>query len=189
MSGVSLFMALFVVGSTFGFVVATRRRELGLLRLVGATPRQVRRLVLGESGGRGGPRDSCAGCLLATVARPGSWPWWSPHGWSRSTSRWRPGAVAAVGDRRAQRARSSPCSARGAPRSVRRGSPRWLSSGSPSIERRRPSVVQIVVGVLCPGWRRHGRWSLGTAAEPAVRPGRRDPPARGDGDRPLLRRG
>jgi putative ABC transport system permease protein len=49
MSGVSLFMAIFVVGSTFGFVVATRRRQLGLLRLVGATPRQVRRMVLGES--------------------------------------------------------------------------------------------------------------------------------------------
>jgi len=49
MAGVSLFMALFVVASTFGFVVATRRRELGLLRLVGATPRQVRRMVLGEA--------------------------------------------------------------------------------------------------------------------------------------------
>src|SRR5690349_20481582 len=49
MSAVSIFMALFDVGSTFGFVVATRRRELGLLRLVGATGRQVRRLVLGKS--------------------------------------------------------------------------------------------------------------------------------------------
>ncbi|MET8278840.1 FtsX-like permease family protein [Micromonospora sp. NPDC005174] len=49
MSAVSAFMALFVVGSTFGFVVAGRRRELGLLRLVGATPGQVRRLLLGES--------------------------------------------------------------------------------------------------------------------------------------------
>jgi putative ABC transport system permease protein len=37
MSAVSLFLAIFVVGSTFGFVVATRRRELGLLRLIGAT--------------------------------------------------------------------------------------------------------------------------------------------------------
>jgi putative ABC transport system permease protein len=49
MAAVSMFMALFVVASTFGFVVATRRRELGLLRLVGATPRQVRRMVLGEA--------------------------------------------------------------------------------------------------------------------------------------------
>lgn len=69
MSAVSMFMALFVVGSTFGFVVAARRRELGLLRLVGATPRQVRRLVLGESlvvavGA------SAAGALLAAIAAP-----------------------------------------------------------------------------------------------------------------------
>ncbi len=49
MSGVAVFMSIFVVGSTFGFVVATRRRQLGLLRLVGATPRQVRRMILGES--------------------------------------------------------------------------------------------------------------------------------------------
>ena len=50
MSGVALFMAMFVVASTFGFVVAARRRELGMLRLIGATPRQVRRMVLGEAG-------------------------------------------------------------------------------------------------------------------------------------------
>ena len=48
MSAVSLFMAIFVVGSTFGFVVATRRQELGLLRLIGATGRQIRRLVVGD---------------------------------------------------------------------------------------------------------------------------------------------
>jgi putative ABC transport system permease protein len=50
MSGVALFMAVFVVASTFGFVVAARRRELGMLRLIGATPRQVRRMILGEAG-------------------------------------------------------------------------------------------------------------------------------------------
>ena len=50
MSTISLFMALFVVASTFGFVVATRQRELGLLRLVGATPRQIRRMLNGEAG-------------------------------------------------------------------------------------------------------------------------------------------
>ena len=65
MSAVSLFLAIFVVGSTFGFVVATRRRELGLLRVIGATGRQIRRLVLGES-----TVVSLAavvvGCLIAT---------------------------------------------------------------------------------------------------------------------------
>lgn len=43
------FVAVFVVASSFAFSVALRRRELGLLRTVGATPRQVRRLVLREA--------------------------------------------------------------------------------------------------------------------------------------------
>lgn len=49
MSGFSGFIAIFVVASTFSFVVSSRRRELGLLRLIGATPRQIRRMVRGES--------------------------------------------------------------------------------------------------------------------------------------------
>jgi putative ABC transport system permease protein len=67
MAGISLFLALFVVSSTFGFVVATRRRELGLLRLVGATPRQVRTLLLGEAVAVA-TVGTVAGCLLGTVA-------------------------------------------------------------------------------------------------------------------------
>ncbi|WP_239082735.1 FtsX-like permease family protein [Actinoplanes teichomyceticus] len=43
------FVTVFVVASTFAFTVAQRRRELGLLRAVGATPRQVRRMVYGEA--------------------------------------------------------------------------------------------------------------------------------------------
>lgn len=46
---ISAFITMFVVASTFAFVVASRRRELGLLRLVGATPKQVRRMVRGEA--------------------------------------------------------------------------------------------------------------------------------------------
>ncbi len=49
MAGFSGFMAIFVVASTFSFVVSSRRRELGQLRLIGSTPRQVRRMILGES--------------------------------------------------------------------------------------------------------------------------------------------
>lgn len=49
MAGFAGFMAIFVVASTFGFAVTARRRELGLLRLVGATPRQVRRQVRVEA--------------------------------------------------------------------------------------------------------------------------------------------
>src|SRR5215207_2975827 len=43
------FITIFVIASTFAFAVASRRREVGLLRLIGATPRQVRRMVLGEA--------------------------------------------------------------------------------------------------------------------------------------------
>lgn len=49
MAGFSGFIAIFVVASTFSFVVSSRRRELGQLRLIGSTPRQVRRMILGES--------------------------------------------------------------------------------------------------------------------------------------------
>ncbi|WP_328530311.1 FtsX-like permease family protein [Nocardioides sp. NBC_00368] len=66
MAGISLFLALFVVSSTFGFVVATRRRELGLLRLLGATPRQVRTLLLGEAVAVAAV-GTVAGCLLGTA--------------------------------------------------------------------------------------------------------------------------
>ncbi|MEU7608880.1 ABC transporter permease [Micromonospora sp. NPDC049204] len=43
------FVTIFVVASTFAFTIAQRRRELGLLRAVGATGRQVRRMVYVEA--------------------------------------------------------------------------------------------------------------------------------------------
>ena len=43
------FITIFVIASTFAFAVAFRRREVGLLRLIGATPKQVRRMILGEA--------------------------------------------------------------------------------------------------------------------------------------------
>lgn len=46
---ISGFITIFVIASTFAFAVASRRREVGLLRLIGATPRQVKRMVLGEA--------------------------------------------------------------------------------------------------------------------------------------------
>ncbi|WP_087095766.1 FtsX-like permease family protein [Nocardiopsis sp. JB363] len=45
----AVFVSVFVVGTTFTFQVSVRRRELALLRAVGATPGQVRRLLLGEA--------------------------------------------------------------------------------------------------------------------------------------------
>ncbi|MCL9795173.1 FtsX-like permease family protein, partial [Frankia sp. AgKG'84/4] len=47
--GVATFIAGFIVSSTFAFTVAQRRRELALLRLVGASRRQLRTLLFGEA--------------------------------------------------------------------------------------------------------------------------------------------
>ncbi|MBO1334084.1 ABC transporter permease [Streptomyces sp. VRA16 Mangrove soil] len=53
MAGTSLlivaFVAVFVVVATFAFVVDQRRRELALFRSIGATPGQVRRMVIMEA--------------------------------------------------------------------------------------------------------------------------------------------
>ena len=48
-SGLALLAAVFVAGSAVGTSVAARRREIGLLRCVGAGRRHVLRLVLGEA--------------------------------------------------------------------------------------------------------------------------------------------
>jgi putative ABC transport system permease protein len=148
MSAVSMFMALFVVASTFGFVVASRRRELGMLRLVGATPRQVRRLVLGESLVVA-LLASVVGSVLAALAAPGLL--WllhhrgitpvllgTPSPWTATLIAVPTGmAVALTGAWRSSRraARITPMAA-------------LLES---SVERRRVSPMQLLVGVLCLG--------------------------------------
>lgn len=47
--GVSAFLAVFVVSETFAFTIAQRRRDLALLRLIGGSPVQLRRLLLAEA--------------------------------------------------------------------------------------------------------------------------------------------
>lgn len=72
--GVAGFVAVVVISGTFGYAVAARRRELGLLRAAGATPRQARRLVLGgalAASVLASPAGSAAGILLA-----GPWARW-----------------------------------------------------------------------------------------------------------------
>ncbi|GGK81411.1 ABC transporter permease [Sphaerisporangium melleum] len=49
MAALSAFVSVLVVASAFAVGVAQRRREFGLLRAIGATPRQVRRMVYGEA--------------------------------------------------------------------------------------------------------------------------------------------
>ena len=48
-AGISLFVAAFLINNTFNIVLGQRVRELALLRAVGASARQVRGSVLGES--------------------------------------------------------------------------------------------------------------------------------------------
>ncbi|MFJ8754276.1 ABC transporter permease [Streptomyces sp. NPDC102441] len=68
-AGITGFVSVFVVASTFSFAVAQRRREFGLLRTAGATPGQVRRTVVVEALVTGA-LASAAGCLLGRAAAP-----------------------------------------------------------------------------------------------------------------------
>lgn len=67
--GVSAFVSAFVVASTFSYAVAQRRRELGLLRLAGATRAQVRRTVLAEALALG-IVAAATGCALGRLMAP-----------------------------------------------------------------------------------------------------------------------
>jgi putative ABC transport system permease protein len=68
-SGLAGFVSVFVVAGTFAYAVAARRREFGLLRTAGATPRQVRRLILSEALVVG-VLAGLAGDALGTVLAP-----------------------------------------------------------------------------------------------------------------------
>ncbi|MFE7929956.1 FtsX-like permease family protein [Streptomyces sp. NPDC057456] len=67
--GVTAFVSVFVVASTFAFAVDRRRREFGLLRTAGATPGQIRRTVLAEAL-LVGTLASATGCVLGTYGAP-----------------------------------------------------------------------------------------------------------------------
>ncbi|MGC0421365.1 ABC transporter permease [Embleya sp. AB8] len=47
--GLAVAVAVFVVAGTIGLSVQQRRREFALMRAIGATPRQLRRMLLGET--------------------------------------------------------------------------------------------------------------------------------------------
>jgi putative ABC transport system permease protein len=67
--GVTAFVSVFVVASTFAFSVAQRRREFGLLCTAGATPAQIRRTVLAEALVVG-VLASATGCVLGAYGAP-----------------------------------------------------------------------------------------------------------------------
>jgi putative ABC transport system permease protein len=67
-AGLAGFVAIFVVASTFAFAVSQRRREFALLRLIGARPKQIRRMVYVEAllaGGVAAAGGSLLGIPLA----------------------------------------------------------------------------------------------------------------------------
>lgn len=76
--GTAVFATAFVVSSTFAFAVARRRRELALLRSVGATPGQIRVMVLREAFFLSVPAG-LLGCLLGRLAAPELIDWLGEH--------------------------------------------------------------------------------------------------------------
>jgi len=62
-AGVALLVSIFIIGNTFAIVLQQRTREMGLLRLIGADARQLRRGALGEAG--------FIGVLASSVGIPG----------------------------------------------------------------------------------------------------------------------
>ena len=184
MSGVALFMAVFVVGSTFGFVVASRRRQLGLLRLVGATPRQVRRMVLGESAvvavarGRGRlPAGDGRDAGLPRRARVARDPARRP-GHSAPWLAWAVAAPSGVA-----------VALLGTLALFQAGGPGLADGGVPGGRGRAAPAERVAAGhrLPLPGCR-GDRNGAGDGAEPRLRPGHRHPDAGGRGARPLLPR-
>ena len=134
---ISGFITIFVIASTFAFAVASRRREIGLLRLIGATP---------SAGPPDGPRR---GARRRTRGARSPVPYWLswrlPCCCAKASytelapvklepaSPWLP-----LGDRGLRRVWWSPCSVPGRPlvgpagsdRSTRCGRPRWNRRGS-----------------------------------------------------------
>ena len=68
-AAISGFVAITVIASAFGLSVAQRRRDLALLRTIGATPAQVARMVRAEAA-LVGVAGSALGCLLGVICAP-----------------------------------------------------------------------------------------------------------------------
>ncbi|WP_141726395.1 ABC transporter permease, partial [Actinacidiphila rubida] len=143
--GIATATAVFVVMGTVALAVGQRGREIALLRAVGATPRQIRRMVATEAL-LVAPLAGAAGILPGiALAR-----WWFgqlvdkgavPHGAHLSVG-WIP-MVAAVG--------AGMLSALAAGRlAARRPSKARPSQalGEAAVERRRPGVVRTVLGAV-----------------------------------------
>ncbi|MFD7232638.1 ABC transporter permease [Streptomyces sp. NPDC059881] len=69
MAILGLFTTVFVVASMLVLATGMRRREIGLLRTIGAAPAQIRRMILGEAAAVG-LLGSIAGCVAGMAAAP-----------------------------------------------------------------------------------------------------------------------
>lgn len=69
MAALGLFTTVFVVASLLVLATGMRRREIGLLRSIGAAPQQVKRLIIGEAAVVG-LLGSIAGCVAGVAAAP-----------------------------------------------------------------------------------------------------------------------
>jgi putative ABC transport system permease protein len=67
---VSGFMTISIISSTFAFAIALRKRDIGLLRLLGMASGQVTRMVLGEALALAAAA-AAVGCAIAVVMTPG----------------------------------------------------------------------------------------------------------------------
>ena len=63
--GITLGIAIFVLAGTIAFAIQARRREIALIRAIGATPSQVRRMLLAETA-LIGLAAGVAGCFAAS---------------------------------------------------------------------------------------------------------------------------
>ncbi|MER7172120.1 ABC transporter permease [Streptomyces mesophilus] len=69
MALLGLFTTVFVVASMLVLATGMRRREIGLLRTIGAAPQQIRRMILGEAAVVG-LAGSLVGCVVGVAATP-----------------------------------------------------------------------------------------------------------------------
>ena len=148
MGGISGAVALFVVAGTFALAIAQRRRETAVLRALGATPRQVRRLIAGEAlivsvvatalgvlAGR-----PLASAIVQALADHGA----APQGFEPGDS-WIP-LVAAIGGGVGVAQLAVVAAARRAGRVRPAEALREVA-----IEHGRPGLIQLLSGVLCLG--------------------------------------
>ena len=171
---VSLFVSAFLIVNTFSMLVSQRSRELGLLRAVGATSRQVFRSVLVEALVVGA-LASLAGFGLGVAAAHGLY-WLLPDprhraaGHARCRSTLRTARRLAAHRHHGHRARRPAAGRPRRPGAADRGDPRPDDAARSARSRIRPSLgVVATVGGSRPGRRRRDRRARGRAAPARAR--------------------